>query len=50
MLTQEDLDINAVTGLLKLYFRELAIPLIPFDVYHALMSTVGMFMKNSRSG
>src|SRR6185312_4108063 len=26
-------DINAIAGLLKLYFRELANPLIPFEYY-----------------
>ena len=30
-------DINIITGAVKLYFRDLPIPLITFDAYSALM-------------
>lgn len=33
----EDLDINAVTGLLKLYFRELKNPLMTHEYYDYFM-------------
>ncbi|RKO99623.1 hypothetical protein CXG81DRAFT_7749, partial [Caulochytrium protostelioides] len=32
-MTSDYMDINAVAGLLKLYFRELINPLIPFELY-----------------
>ncbi|XP_041462509.1 beta-chimaerin-like [Lytechinus variegatus] len=30
-------DINAISGAMKLYLRELPIPLVPFKMYHAFM-------------
>ena len=31
-------DINAITGAMKLYLRELPIPLVPFKMYTAFMT------------
>ena len=36
----EDVDIHAVTGALKLYLRELPIPLISFEVFEQLLITL----------
>ena len=37
----EDIDIHAVTGALKLYLRELPIPLISFEVFEQLLESLG---------
>lgn len=36
-ISDEDLDIHAVTSALKQYFRRLPTPLITFDVYDMLL-------------
>lgn len=33
-------DINAISGALKLYLRQLPIPLVPFDIFGAFMDAV----------
>ncbi|KAF6032606.1 ARHGAP15 [Bugula neritina] len=35
-----DYDVNVLTGALKLFFRELKEPLIPFQLYNALSETI----------
>lgn len=35
-------DVNAVAGLIKLYFREMPEPLIPFNLYTAVIAAAGM--------
>lgn len=39
-ISDPDLDINAVTSLLKQYFRRLPTPLITYDVYDKLLDSV----------
>ena len=39
----EDADINAVTGLLKLYFRELKNPLMTFEYYDWFIDAASMY-------
>lgn len=34
-------DINIITGLIKLFLRELPIPLITFDTYNEIMKATG---------
>lgn len=34
-------EVNAVSGVLKLYFRELPEPLIPTELFQSLVSTMG---------
>lgn len=38
-ISDPDLDINAVTGTLKQYFRKLPTPLITYEVYDSLLSS-----------
>ncbi|KAL8960760.1 MAG: hypothetical protein Q9193_002589 [Seirophora villosa] len=39
-ISDQDIDINAVTSALKQYFRKLPTPLISFDVYDKLLNSV----------
>ncbi len=39
-LSSEDVDINAIAGVLKTYFRELRDPLIPFAMYHDFIAAM----------
>ena len=41
-LMDESIDINAISGLLKLYLRELQNPLIPFESYSAFIQAMRM--------
>ena len=34
-------DLNIITGVIKLYLRELPIPLITYDVYKEIMKATG---------
>jgi hypothetical protein len=36
-------DIHVITGVLKLYFRSLPIPLITFDAYPSFISAISKF-------
>ncbi|KAJ3327002.1 Rho GTPase-activating protein 27 [Blyttiomyces sp. JEL0837] len=47
-LDSEDLDINVVASLLKLYFRELQNPLIPFEFYEQFISSAKIEDYNDR--
>lgn len=38
-------EVNAVSGVLKLYFRELPEPLIPTEMFHSLAKTLGKKTK-----
>jgi len=38
-------DINIITGALKLYFRELPIPLITYDAYPHFMEAASTFVR-----
>jgi hypothetical protein len=38
-------DINVVTGVLKLYFRELPDPVFPFAYFDTILSIAGKFLK-----
>jgi Rho-type GTPase-activating protein 1/2 len=47
-LSDEDLDIHAVTSGLKQYFRKLPTPLITYDVYDKLLETVTISDSSAR--
>ncbi|KAK5412223.1 Rho-type gtpase-activating protein [Exophiala xenobiotica] len=47
-LSDEDLDIHAVTSGLKQYFRRLPTPLITYDVYDKLLDTTSIAEKDIR--
>eukprot|EP00842_Homolaphlyctis_polyrhiza_P002985 jgi/Hompol1/3688/HPOL_001664-RA len=47
-LDDESLDLNVVSGLLKLYFRELKNPLIPFDFYDRFIACMKIDDYNER--
>ncbi|KAI8854525.1 hypothetical protein BC829DRAFT_439219 [Chytridium lagenaria] len=47
-LDSEDTDINVVAGLLKLYFRELPNPLIPFEFYEPIIKAAKIDDYNER--
>ncbi|KAJ3084935.1 N-chimaerin, partial [Quaeritorhiza haematococci] len=47
-LADEELDINVVSSVLKLYFRELQNPLIPFEYYEQFMSAARQEDYNDR--
>lgn len=36
-------DVNAIAGLVKLYFREMPEPLIPFELYPAVIAAAGTY-------
>ena len=36
----EMLDVHVITGVVKLYFRELPMPLITYDIYPSLMQAM----------
>ena len=40
------MDIHAITGALKLYFRELPIPLMTFDSYDICLIAASMLKAN----
>lgn len=42
-ISDPDLDITAVTSVLKQYFRKLPMPLLTFDVYDRVLESNGMF-------
>lgn len=42
-ISDPDLDITAVTSVLKQYFRKLPTPLLTFDVYERVLESNGMF-------
>lgn len=42
-------EVNAVSGVLKLYFRELPEPLIPTEMFQRLARTLGK-MKQAKTG
>lgn len=42
--TKDFPDINAISGVLKLYLRQLPIPLVPFDLFGAFMDAVRKFV------
>jgi hypothetical protein len=44
---RESDDVHVITGLLKLYFRLLPIPLITFDAYPNLMSCMSKFIRTA---
>ncbi|KAJ1540644.1 Rho GTPase-activating protein 15, partial [Nowakowskiella sp. JEL0078] len=44
----EELDINVIAALLKLYFRELQNPLIPFEHYDAFITTARIEERDAR--
>ena len=41
-ISDPDLDITAVTSVLKQYFRKLPTPLLTFDVYERILESNGM--------
>lgn len=43
-----DMDINAIAGTLKLYFRELPEPLLTDRLYPAFMEGIGMTHRKPR--
>lgn len=45
-----DMDINAIAGTLKLYFRELPEPLLTDRLYPAFMEGIGVFFRVSVMG
>lgn len=47
-ISDDDLDIHAVTSGLKQYFRRLPMPLITYDVYDSLLETTSIVEKDSR--
>src|SRR5271154_125678 len=47
-LSDEDLDIHAITSGLKQYFRKLPTPLITYDVYDKLLETVTISDSSAR--
>ena len=47
-LLDPNLDINAISGLLKLYFRELLDPLIPFEFYDRFVGSMRIEDYNER--
>ncbi|KAI8927778.1 Rho GTPase activation protein [Entophlyctis helioformis] len=47
-LDDENIDLNAVSGLLKLYFRELKDPLIPFEFYDRFIACMKIEEYNDR--
>jgi hypothetical protein len=42
-ISDPDLDITAVTSVLKQYFRKLPVPLLTFDVYERVLESNGEF-------
>jgi hypothetical protein len=42
LVLHDGIDIHAVTGLLKLYFRELSDPLFTDSLYHAFIDAASM--------
>jgi len=48
-ISDEDLDIHAVTSCLKQYFRKLPNPLITFDVYDSVLEAAGL-QDNEKRG
>lgn len=50
-ISDPDLDITAVTSVLKQYFRKLPVPLLTYDVYdRVLESTSKLLSRNSQDG
>jgi Rho-type GTPase-activating protein 1/2 len=47
-ISDDDLDIHAVTSGLKQYFRKLPIPLITYEVYDKLLDTTTITDKDAR--
>lgn len=47
-ISDPDLDINAVTSLLKQYFRRLPTPLITYEVYDQLLDSVQIVDEEKR--
>jgi Rho-type GTPase-activating protein 1/2 len=45
-ISDPDLDITAVTSVLKQYFRKLPIPLLTFDVYERVLESNGEFVHD----
>lgn len=45
-----DMDINAIAGTLKLYFRELPEPLLTDRLYPAFMEGIGEVLGDPRAG
>lgn len=45
-----DMDINAIAGTLKLYFRELPEPLLTDRLYPAFMEGIGEALGDPRAG
>lgn len=48
-ISDPDLDITAVTSVLKQYFRKLPTPLLTFDVYDRVLESNGMYFRYIRS-
>lgn len=49
-ISDPDLDITAVTSVLKQYFRKLPIPLLTFDVYERVLESNGKFVACRMTG
>lgn len=50
LLMLSDMDINAIAGTLKLYFRELPEPLLTDRLYPAFMEGIGEALWDQRAG
>lgn len=50
LLMLSDMDINAIAGTLKLYFRELPEPLLTDRLYPAFMEGIGEALGDPRAG
>ncbi|UZP42220.1 hypothetical protein NXS19_010036 [Fusarium pseudograminearum] len=48
-ISDPDLDITAVTSVLKQYFRKLPIPLLTFDVYERVLESIAIVDEDERS-